>query len=206
MRFGRYEGHNNHIASSQVPQQWYSGGLVTAGMGPCVQQHRPIRLPEGPFFQQLLQARQLPLPTLHLKNQVFEQAEVVHSNLSIVLSFCRSLIPLFPDFVVLSFRCSHLSSPKFFPAKFSLKIEKFLQKWIFRPFLRGRVPKKTCYFSKKKNKYIFLSFPHPAAQFFFLSPGRQKQIEFFPQIQKFPAYLDSPTPKWGGGVGHIGLG
>jgi hypothetical protein len=51
--------------------------------------------------------------------------------------FRQSRLLSFPPFVVPAFRC-----PKIFFSIFFVKIEKFLQKWIPHPFLRGAGPKK----------------------------------------------------------------
>ncbi len=72
------------------------------------------------------------------------------------------------------------------------KIEKFFQKWIPHPVLRGACPQKHVWFFQKKNS-SFLPF---VAQNFFLN--------FFSQNQKIPAYLN-PRPRNGGRSLRFGL-
>jgi hypothetical protein len=100
--------------------------------------------------------------------------EVVSSPHSVIPLFSCSLVPLFPSF-------------------FFVKIEKFLQKCISHPFLRGRVPKNTCGFFLQKNLFRHSRLLSPK---FFLSPQRQEKIKKKScQNRKIPACLDSPTPK-----------
>ena len=101
-------------------------------------------------------------------------------------------------FVVPAFCRSRLLSPKnfFFRKIFFVKIENSFKNGFPTLFYRGRVPKNMCDFSKKK--YFFSSFPPLAAGKKNFSKSRQaKKIrkKFFSQNQKFPAYLNSPTPK-----------
>ncbi len=122
-------------------------------------------------------------PTIEHQYQVLNRAEVVS-----FLSFPLSVVPSFRHSRILSFLSSFVST--FCRPIFFVKIKKNSFKNGFPTLFYGyHVPQNKCNFSKK----IHHSSLRPPKKIF--CPCRQKKFEFFCQIQKIPAYLNSPTSK-----------
>ncbi len=130
--------------------------------------------------------------SMEKKRVVVDQDITRFLNRAEVVSF-RS----FPRSVVPFFHCSRLSLPNFF--RFFVKIEKFLQKWIPHPFLRGACPQKHVRFFPKK---IFVV----RRRKYFSKSRQAKHLKFFSQNRKIPTYLNSRPQNRGVGVGHFGSG